>query len=131
MLGGLHIEKAALSTVGDWLKGSGWTSALVQADVATPGTADSFLKVSHITCTRRAHQILLTSLFILKKRAYENYRLTLEENKVAVSFETWCKERASRSPRFRYCEIVMEWNLVFLHLCALCEKGTLICILML
>ena len=71
MLGGLHFEKAALSNVGDWLKGSGWTSALVQADVTTPGTADSFLKVSHITCTRRAHQITLTSLFILKKRAYE------------------------------------------------------------
>ena len=65
MFGGLHIEKAALSTVGDWLKGSGWTSALVQADVTTPGTADSFLKVPHITCTRRAHQITLASLFIL------------------------------------------------------------------
>ena len=102
MLGGLHIEKAALSTVGDWLKGSVWTSALVQADVTTPGTADSFLKVSHITRTRRAHQISLTSLFILKKRAYESYHLSLEENKVAVSFETWCKERASRSPHFRY-----------------------------
>ena len=131
MLGGLYIEKAALSTVGDWVKGSGWTSALVQADVTTPGTADSFLKVSHTTHTRCAHQISLTSLFILKKRAYENYRLTLEENKVAVSFEPWCKERASRSPHFRYWEIVMEWNLVFLHLCVLCEKGTLICILML
>ena len=124
-------DKTALSTVGDWLKGSGWTSVLVQADVTTPGTADSFLKVSHTTHTRRAHQISLTSLFILKKRAYENYRLTLEENKVAVSFEPWCKERASRSPHFRYWEIVMEWNLVFLHLCVLCEKGTLICILML
>ena len=66
MLGGLHIEKAVLSTVGDCLKGSGWTSALLQADVTTPGTADSFLKVSHITRTRRAHQITLAS-FILKK----------------------------------------------------------------
>ena len=108
MLGGLHVEKAVLSTVGDWLNLSGWTNALVQADVTTPGTADSFLKVSHITRTRGAHQITFTSLFILKKRAYENYRLTLEENEVAVSFETWCKERASRSPYVRYWEIVME-----------------------
>ena len=69
MLGGLHIEKVALSTVGDMLKGSGWASALVQADVTTPGSADSFLKVSHVASTRRAHQITLTSLFILKKRA--------------------------------------------------------------
>ena len=118
MLGGLHIKKAALSTVGDWLKGSGWTSSLVQADVTTPGTADSFLKVSHITRTRRALQITLTSLFILKKKAYENYRLTLEENEVAVSFEIWCKELASRSPHFRYREIVMEMEsciLTFVH----------------
>ena len=57
MLGGLHIEKAALPTVGDWLKESGWTSALVQADVTTPGTADSFLKTSHNTRTRHVHQI--------------------------------------------------------------------------
>ena len=42
------------------------------------------------------------------ERAYENYRLTSEENKVAVSFEIWCKERASRSPLFQYWEIVME-----------------------
>ena len=108
MLGGLHIEKAALSTVGDYLKGSGWTSALVQADVATLGTADSFLKVLHITCTRRVHQRTLTSLFILKRRAYENYGLTLEENEIAVLFETWCKQRASGSPHFRCWEIVME-----------------------
>ena len=72
--------------MGNWLKGSGWT--FEQADVTTSGTADSFLKVSYVTCTRRAHQISLTSLFILKRRAYENYGLTLEENEVTVSFET-------------------------------------------
>ena len=42
MLGGLHIEMATLKTLGDWLKGSGCVQALVQADLATPGTADSF-----------------------------------------------------------------------------------------
>ena len=77
MLGSLHIEKVALSTVGDWQKESGWTSGLVQADVTTTGTADSFLKVSHNTHTRHAPQITLTSLFILEKGAYENYHLTL------------------------------------------------------
>ena len=92
MIGGLDIEKAALSTVGDWLKGSVWTSSLLQADVTTPGTADSFLKVSHITRTRRAHQITLASLFILTKRAYEHYRLILEENKVAVFLKSGVKK---------------------------------------
>ncbi len=54
MFGGLHVEMAALKTLGDLLEGSGWTGALVQAGVATSGTADSFLKASHVTRTRRA-----------------------------------------------------------------------------
>ena len=49
MFDGLHIELAALKTLGDLLKDSGWTSALVQAGVTTAGTADSFLKAAHIT----------------------------------------------------------------------------------
>ena len=55
MFGGLYIEMAALKTLGDLLGGSGWTRVLIQANIATPGTTDSFLKVSHETRTRRAH----------------------------------------------------------------------------
>jgi hypothetical protein len=44
MFGGLHIEMAALKTIGDWLQGSGWVQALVHVDITTPGTADSFLQ---------------------------------------------------------------------------------------
>ena len=32
MFGGLHIEMAALKTLGDWLDGSGWTAATTEAD---------------------------------------------------------------------------------------------------
>ena len=35
MFGDLHIEMAALKMVGDWLKGSGWVQALVQANITT------------------------------------------------------------------------------------------------
>ena len=59
MMGGLHIEKAQWNTVGDLLNGSGWTTALTESEVASSGTADSFLKVSHITRTRHAHQVTL------------------------------------------------------------------------
>ena len=55
MMGGLHIEMAALKTLGDWLKGSGWPQALVQAEITTPGTADSLLRAAHVTRTRRVH----------------------------------------------------------------------------
>lgn len=55
MFGGLHIEIAAFKTIGNLLESSGWTGALVQANVASPGTADSFLRAAHATRTRRAH----------------------------------------------------------------------------
>ena len=51
MFGGLHIEMATLKTLGDLLEGSGWTVVFIQASIATPGTADSFLNVSHVTRT--------------------------------------------------------------------------------
>ena len=41
MLGGLHIELTDWEALGKWLASSGWTTALVQADIAAPGKADS------------------------------------------------------------------------------------------
>ena len=73
MFGGLHIEMASLKVLGDILKGSGWTEALVQAGVASSGKADSFLKASHVTRTRRAHQITASSLYLLQQNAYKEY----------------------------------------------------------
>ena len=57
MFGGLHIEMAALRTLGDWLQGNGWVEALVQVEIATAGTSHSFLRASHVLRTRRAHQV--------------------------------------------------------------------------
>lgn len=54
MFGGLHMEMALWNTLGDLLEKSGWTTALADADVASSGTADAFLKVSHLTRTRYA-----------------------------------------------------------------------------
>ena len=42
--------------LGNWLEDSGWTSALVQVNIASTGTADSFIKASHVTKTQHAHQ---------------------------------------------------------------------------
>ena len=57
VLGGLHIEMATMKVLGDWLQDSEWVEALVQAKVTSPGTADSFLKVAHITRTCHVHQV--------------------------------------------------------------------------
>ncbi len=34
-----------------------WINALVQANIASSGTADSFIHVSHVTKTGHAHQV--------------------------------------------------------------------------
>ena len=80
MFGGLHIEMATLKTLGGWLQGSGWVQALVQADIATAGTANSFLRAAHVTRTRRAHQVTAAALYILQHRAYDHYCLTNVED---------------------------------------------------
>ena len=60
MMGGLHIEMAIWSTIGDYLEASGWTTALTQVGVASSGTADSFLKASHLIAnqTRLSNQCI-------------------------------------------------------------------------
>ena len=70
MFGGLHIEMAAFKMLGDILAGSGWTTALFEAGVASLGTADFFLKASHITKTRHAHQVSSACLFMLLNEAH-------------------------------------------------------------
>ena len=74
MFGGIHIEMAALKTLGDWLRGSGWVQALVEADIVSPGIADSFLK-AHVARNRRAHQVTAAALHILRHHAYDHYRM--------------------------------------------------------
>ena len=111
MFGGLHIEMAALKTLGDLLEGSGWTGALVQARVATPGTADSFLKASHVTRTRRAHQVTASSLYLLLQKAYTEYSNDLDEGDDLMSLEDWHTERAASCPQFHFWSIILQLEL--------------------
>ena len=62
MMGGTHIEMALWNTLGDVLETSGWIDALTEAEVASSGIADSFLKVAHPNRTRHAHQVTLFTL---------------------------------------------------------------------
>lgn len=80
VLDGLHTEMAALRTIGDLL-GSGWTDALAQADVATSETYDGLIRASHVTKTRRAHQVTAAALYQLQQWAYSSpkYEETSED----------------------------------------------------
>ena len=70
MLGGLHTEMALWKTLGDVLEGSGWTEALIEAEVASSGVTESFLKTSHLTKTRHGHQVSLLALHNLQREAF-------------------------------------------------------------
>ena len=52
MFGWLHIEMAVFKLLGDILRGTGLVTALSEADIASLGTADSFLTVSNLNKTR-------------------------------------------------------------------------------
>lgn len=70
MLGGLHTEMTLWNTLGDIMEGSGWTSALTEAEIASAGTAASFLNVAHLARTRHAHQVTLLTLHKLQREAF-------------------------------------------------------------
>ena len=75
MCGGLHIQMGVLKTLVNWLKGSGWLQALVDANITTPGIVDSSLQAAHTARTLRAYQVTVTALYALKHHAYDHYSL--------------------------------------------------------
>ena len=52
MMGGFHTEKHSIKAIGDALQGSGWVDILVEAGVASSGTADGMLNAVHVTKAR-------------------------------------------------------------------------------
>lgn len=122
MFGGLHIEMAALKSIGTLLKDSGWTGALIEADIASPGTAESFLTASSLTRTRQMHQITACTLHKLLKIAYADYLKETETEEHGASsaskevFETWCEIRKQHSPMFHFWHIILSMELVTLLL---------------
>jgi len=90
MFGSLHIELAALKSVGSLLQNSGWTGAITQAGIAASGTAESFLTAASITRTRQMHQITACSLYKLLKAAYAAYAdYCAVEVGQRLDFEAW------------------------------------------
>jgi hypothetical protein len=114
MFGGLHIELAVLKTIGDWLKGSGWTSAVEQSNLASAGTADSFLKASHISRTRHAHQVTASALYRLMKGAYNQFINTLDQGTDLPTFDAWRAQREAEAPQFQFWSITMDLELALL-----------------
>ena len=113
MFGGLHVERAFLKALGGWLDGSGWTSALSEANVASPGTADSFLKAAMVTCTRRTHQETTGSLYILFIRVHDSYKKDEEPGNVR-SFNDWCLSKVATVRQFHFWYLILRLKLLLL-----------------
>jgi len=113
ILEGLHIEMAALSILGNWLEDSGWTSALVQANIASPGVVNSFAKGSYVKPTRTAHQVSAAALYSLLTQAYDEYKQTetLEE---VLSFSDWCRKKTQASLQFHFWYMTLQLELLYL-----------------
>ena len=101
MFGGLHLEKGLWIALGDLLASSGWTDALTDAAIATVGTADSFLKCTHITRTRHAHQLTALALSVLQKNAYDYIR-------------EWRSKMIKKSPTFLYWDLILKIKVLVL-----------------
>lgn len=107
MFGGLHLEMGMWNMMGKYLACSGWTTALTNAGVATSGTADSFLKSSHLTRTRHAHQITCVALHKLQYQAFE----LLGDGR---SFEQWRKDMIKKSPTIQYWDTILSIEILIL-----------------
>ena len=124
MFGGLHIEMAALRSLGTLLEESGWTSAIAEAGVASSGTAESFLTVSSVTRTRLAHQITACSLYTLMKEAHRDYYSECEmSDNIPMSFEVWHERQGSVSPQFQFWNLVLDMELAIFLLIRSFREG--------
>jgi hypothetical protein len=103
MLGGLHTEMALWSVLGDLLDGIGWVSILTEADVATSGVAQSFLKASHLLRTRNAHQITVLALFRLQHEAFQT-----AHGEQTDMFQEWKETMLKNSPTFFFWELILR-----------------------
>ena len=124
MFGGLHIEMAAFKVLGDWMDGSGWPEALTQANVAGAGTADSFLKASHVARTRHAHQVTAAALYQSLMNAYDSYKSSVPDEENQMECDQWCSEKCKESPQFKYWYITLEFQLlIFIFIKSLRQRN--------
>ncbi|CAH1160137.1 unnamed protein product [Phaedon cochleariae] len=101
------IAHAFLKAIGCWLEGSGWTQVLVDAQVASAGTAESFLTAGHIMRTRKAHQVTICALNSLLQTAFRDANTAVDEN-----FQKWCEQRQKESALFQYWYITLSLELL-------------------
>lgn len=99
----MHIEKMLWGVSGDWLDGSGWTTALTTSGISSSGKAQSFISVHYICRTRYTHQVSVAALYILMMKVYDHcvYKVTIDDacDHSAVPFQEWLKQLCTVQPK--------------------------------
>jgi hypothetical protein len=104
----LAFEMAVFKTIGDYLDGSGWTSALVVAGIASTGRGEAMLHASPVVRSSRAHQVTMACLFILLQRAYKQFIMqdAIGALDTPTDFTSWCESQFKLHPQFKYWDVV-------------------------
>jgi len=83
---------ALFQVLGDGLEGSGWSSALVDANITKWGIANSMLGGGHVTRTRWAHQVTSARLSVLQGAVYQQYvDMHADDDDDLPTLCEWCK----------------------------------------
>ena len=72
MLGALHIEIVMLGCLGDLLEGSGWTVALSNSGITSPGN-DALITGHDVAKTKYMHQVTALALHQLMVSSYDEH----------------------------------------------------------
>ena len=113
--GDLHIEKLWWEINGSLLEGSGWTTMLNNADIATTGRAQSYLSGSHIYRSRYMHQVTAATLHILMHHAYEEYRCSVDIPYRILEFDEWLNNKCVEEPQVMYWDKVLQYQMLGLQ----------------
>lgn len=97
--------------LGDWLEESGWCHLITEAQIASSGTAQSFLKASHVKKTRHAHEVTAATLHILMKQAYDQYAIFTQ---VPLNFDAWKAKKEKECPQFQFWSATLKLELLLL-----------------
>ncbi len=104
------------------LQGSGCRAPLTEAEVASAGTAESMLNVTHFANATHAHQVMFLTLQILQREAF----LLSKTSEYEEPTSAWRIMMIAKSLMFTLCSGTLSYGrkLLLLSLSKLTGKGT-------
>ncbi|ELU13546.1 hypothetical protein CAPTEDRAFT_218243 [Capitella teleta] len=117
MLGALHIEKLLWAVSGDWLDYSGWTTAVTNSGIFSCANSQSFVSVSHIMKTRYVHQVSVSTLYILMKKAYQS------NSPQNIPLSEWIENKRAKHPQAEFWHRSFVLDLLILQFVKACRCG--------